>query len=65
MFRTDDPLRDFSEKCREEEEWLKSRPICAECGEPIQDEVATCINGTWYCDECMKAFRRYTDTDVA
>lgn len=61
MMWTDDPIRDFEDKCRADEKWLASLPVCAECGEPIQQEVAYCIDGKWFCDECMKMFRRYTD----
>ena len=56
-----DPLRDFSRKCEEEEEWLKTRPVCAECGEPIQQEDAVYLNGEWYCDECVRHNRKYID----
>ena len=57
---TDDPLRDFSRKCEEEEEWLKSLPVCAECGEPIQQEDAVYLNGEWYCDDCIRHMRKQT-----
>lgn len=56
---TDDPIRDWENKCRADEKWLKSRPVCAECGEPIQQDDAVCINGEWYCDDCLKHMRKY------
>jgi formylmethanofuran dehydrogenase subunit E len=43
----------------ETEEWLSKRPICEYCDEPIQDEFLYDIDGTLYCEECMKElFRR-------
>lgn len=42
--------------------WLDSRPVCIECGEPIQDDFLYDINGDIYCEECMKdVFRQSTD----
>ena len=56
--RTDDPVRDAMERDAEFERWLKTRPICAYCGEHIQDEKAVCIDGEWICDECLEDMRR-------
>lgn len=42
----------------EQERRLESLPECAECGEPIQQEFAVCIHGDWYCDCCIKDFRK-------
>ena len=38
MIPTDNPLHDFYVHDSEETEWLNSRPVCDECGEPIQDD---------------------------
>ena len=43
---------------REQNEWLESLPKCAECGEPIQQDMAVCINGAWYCDDCLYDMRK-------
>jgi formylmethanofuran dehydrogenase subunit E len=46
----------------EQEGWLKRLPICEECKEPIQDDVLYDIDGTIYCEKCMKdAFRKWTE----
>jgi formylmethanofuran dehydrogenase subunit E len=36
---------------------LQRLPKCTECGEPIQQEDAVCINGEYYCDHCLKDLR--------
>ncbi len=46
----------------EREKWLKSRPICVYCEEPIQDDFLYEVNGELYCEECMqKWFRQSTE----
>jgi formylmethanofuran dehydrogenase subunit E len=46
----------------EQDAWLEKRPVCVECGEPIQDDFLYDINGDIYCEECMKdVFRQSTD----
>lgn len=39
---------------RDEAKWLESRPICAYCGEHIQEEYALCLDGDWICEDCVK-----------
>ena len=56
---TDDPLHDFFEDDRRKQEWLKGRPVCAACGEPIQEEMAYMIAGEYYCEACVRAARTY------
>ena len=41
---------------RQQEAWLAKRPVCADCGEHIQDEEAYYINGEWICEDCMSAY---------
>ena len=60
MSYTDDPIMDFLNYDEEQTRWLESLPICAECGEHIQQEIAVCINGEWYCDECLEDMKRCT-----
>lgn len=42
----------------EQDRWLQERPVCADCGEHIQDEFAYYINGEWICEECMDSYKR-------
>ena len=41
---------------REKEEWLRSRPVCDECGDPIQDEGLYRVDGFIYCEDCFGDF---------
>lgn len=50
---TDNPLYDFYEHDDECETWMKSRPICAECGEPIQEDYGYSVEGRLLCEECF------------
>lgn len=46
----------------QQEAQLAKRPICIECGNPIQDDVLYDINGDIFCEECMNdVFRRSTE----
>lgn len=51
--RTDDPVRDYDHYDREQEEWLKSLPICAHCKEHIQDYKFFRIEEVNICFECL------------
>ena len=57
---SDDPLKDFERWDAAREEELESLPHCVCCGEPIQQDTAVFLDNEWYCDECLKSFRRYT-----
>jgi formylmethanofuran dehydrogenase subunit E len=46
---------------KEQEKELASRPKCAWCGEPIQEECAYRINGEWVCEHCIDDVREYID----
>jgi hypothetical protein len=48
---------EFLEHDRKDTEWLQRRPVCAYCGEHIQDPVCYCVNGRHYCTltECQEA----------
>lgn len=52
--RTDDPIMDFYRYDDEAEAWRRSRPICALCGEYIQDEYAVHLDGDWICMNCIE-----------
>lgn len=44
---------------REQEEWLRSRPVCVYCDEPIQEEVYFEPEpGMIYCSECFGDYVR-------
>ncbi len=61
-FRFGDPLDDFAIKEHEEEEWLKRRPVCSCCRQPIQDEKLLYIEGELYHFICAEIlFGEYTD----
>lgn len=46
--RFGDPEADFARREHEQEEWLKSRPVCAYCKEHIQEERLMVIEGELY-----------------
>lgn len=47
---------------RDQQRYLDSLPVCRLCDDPIQQERAVCINGVWYCDECLELHRVGVDT---
>lgn len=61
-FRSGDPEADFARLEREQEKWLKSRPICAHCRQHIQDERLMYIDLSCYHFKCAeKVFGADTD----
>jgi formylmethanofuran dehydrogenase subunit E len=58
MFYSDNPVLDFEEFDAEQNRQLEELPVCADCDEHIQDEVAYYINGEWICKDCMSAYER-------
>ena len=56
--RTNDPLADFDSWSAEQERQLAKLPVCADCGDPIQQETAVYMHGFWYCDSCIDSYRR-------
>lgn len=61
MRYSDDPLADFNAWDMEQARQLARLPVCADCGEPIQQEDAIYINGDWLCDDCLDSYRREVD----
>ncbi len=55
---TDDPVADFERHDREQARRLAHLPTCERCGDAIQQERAVCIEGFWYCDDCLEHYRR-------
>ena len=56
MSYTDNPLFDFDRYDREQQSRPDKLPVCADCGEAIQDEFAYYINGEWICERCMDSY---------
>lgn len=54
---TDNPVKDFLSYDREQQKALKKRPICCCCHEPIQQDDAFCVNGEYWCNDCMEDMR--------
>lgn len=52
MYYSDDPIRDFERKDKDDTDWARKRPKCCYCGEPILETRAYCYDGDWYCMEC-------------
>ena len=53
MLYTDDPGRDAYMRDMAAEEWLAARPVCRFCNEPIQDDKAVLIRGSYICFTCI------------
>ncbi len=62
-FRYGDPEDDFKLRDAKEARWLKSRPVCDYCHEPIQDEYLYDINGEFICEYCLDQFFRKETED--
>lgn len=45
----------------EQERQLAKLPLCCLCEEHIQQDMAVCINGEWYCDNCLDENRKSID----
>ena len=52
MLRTDNPVRDADRKARSDSAWLRDRPLCYACGEPIQEDTCLGWNGHKYHCDC-------------
>ena len=60
--RTDDPVADFLRWDEEQNRQLERLPVCADCGEPVQDEHLYLINDEIICQECLvRYYRKSTD----
>lgn len=58
-----DPFLDADRRDAEQERALERLPRCTRCRYRIEDEDAVCIDGDWYCDECLKELRRSIGDD--
>lgn len=60
--RTDDPIADFLRWDEEQNQQLERLPVCADCGERIQDEHLYLINDEVICHDCLvRYYRKSTD----
>lgn len=53
MYFTDDPLRDFENWDAEQQAKLDKLPVCADCGEHIQEDHFFLINDEPICPDCL------------
>lgn len=58
VFYTDDPLADFDAWDKHQNEQLERLPVCADCGEPIQDEYCYEYNDEFICPQCNEDLHR-------
>lgn len=54
MGRTDDPISDHIGYEARRERWLSRRPVCSDCGYPIQGEECYEFDGKLLCSECLR-----------
>ena len=57
MYYSGSPYRDYDRYEADQEAWLNSRPVCAWCGEHIQDEHAYRIGNELICEGCLSETR--------
>lgn len=43
---------------RRKERLLERLPICVDCKQHILQERAVCLDGVWFCDECLETNRK-------
>lgn len=60
---TDNPIADYDRYDTEQMKRLQRLPVCAECGEPIQDEECYDIDGELVCAECLRDNHRVWTED--
>lgn len=62
MYYTDDPLLDFDRWDRAQSKRLKQLPVCADCGDAVQDDHYYLINDAVICPDCMESgYRKDVD----
>lgn len=52
---TDNPLADFASWDAEQTAKLERLPVCADCGEPVQDDHYYLINDEVICPGCLES----------
>ena len=62
MYYSDDPAYDAERHMADQERRLAQRPVCADCGEPVQDDHFYQINDEVICPNCMENnYRKNTE----
>jgi formylmethanofuran dehydrogenase subunit E len=61
LYRTDNPIADFHRWDAEQNNWIATRPVCADCGEAIQEDYYYLINDEAICPNCIEAYRHGID----
>lgn len=52
---TDNPLADFASWAAEQTAQLERLPVCADCGEPVQNDHYYLINDEVICPDCLES----------
>lgn len=52
---TDNPLADFASWDAEQTAELERLPVCADCGEPVQNDHYYLINDEVICPNCLES----------
>jgi late competence protein required for DNA uptake (superfamily II DNA/RNA helicase) len=63
LFRTDDPVYDFVRHDWKQSRSLERLPFCERCCNRIEQEWAVCIDGVWYCDDCIEFYRKEIEVE--
>lgn len=59
---TDNPLADFASWDAEQTAQLERLPVCADCGERVQDDHYYLINDEVICPDCLESgYRKEID----
>lgn len=59
IYRSDDPIADYMRHDAEQARELKRLPVCADCGQPVQDDHFFLIVDEVICPDCLEAgYRR-------
>lgn len=65
FFLTDDPASDADRYFSERDAELEKLPVCADCGEPVQDDHYYLINDEVICPNCLDSnYRKEIDDYV-
>lgn len=61
-YKTDDPARDFLMHDAEQAAAEERLPVCADCGETVQDDHYYEINDEVICPDCLESgYRKWVD----
>ena len=63
MGYTGNPPHDSAVRDMKHERWLSTRPVCDDCGEPIQDPDFYQVFGFKICPGCIERGHQYIEED--